>query len=135
MLALAQQGDPDVCSALQGIGRWVGLGLVALANTFDPDRIAIGGLLARVFPYLRDAVAAEFQGGRWMAAGHVEIVPTRLGEVAACLGGAELALNPILSDPTIMPITERGFLRGAGLPPGLHEGAARADWARSAPLP
>ena len=98
-LALANRGDPVVLAGLQEVGRWLGAGLLAVATLIDPERISIGGLLGRFYPYMSDSVTREFGRGRSMAAGHVQIVLARLGANAAVLGAAELAFAPLLSDP------------------------------------
>ena len=105
-LALAQLGDPRVLAGLRQVGRWLGVGLLAVANLIDPERISVGGFLARFYPFLSTAVTDEFKRGRSMAAGHVEIVLARLGINAAVLGAAELALMPVLADPTSVQLVD-----------------------------
>ncbi|MEA2629808.1 MAG: hypothetical protein QOE66_27, partial [Chloroflexota bacterium] len=46
IVAAAEAGDRRTLDGLQSIGRWLGIGLVSLANTLDPDRIALGGMFA-----------------------------------------------------------------------------------------
>jgi predicted NBD/HSP70 family sugar kinase len=110
IVAAAEAGDPGTLDGLQAIGRWLGIGLVGLANTLDPDRIALGGMFGRIHPFVRESIASELARRRWMAAGHVEIVPARLSGDAPLLGAAEAALESVLEDPTTVPV---GRSRGA----------------------
>jgi predicted NBD/HSP70 family sugar kinase len=108
IVAAAEAGDRRTLDGLQSIGRWLGIGLVSLANTLDPDRIALGGMFARFHPYVRESIASELARRRWMAAGHVEIVAARLREDAPLLGAAEAALESVLEDPTTIPVARPG---------------------------
>jgi predicted NBD/HSP70 family sugar kinase len=108
IIAAAEAGDPATLEGLQAIGRWLGIGLVGLANTLDPDRIALGGMFARLHPYVRESIASELGRRRWMAAGHVEIVAARLSADAPLLGAAEAALESVLDDPTTIPVARFG---------------------------
>lgn len=108
IVAAAEAGDRRTLDGLQSIGRWLGIGLVSLANTLDPDRIALGGMFARFHPYVRESIARELARRRWMAAGHVEIVAARLREDAPLLGAAEAALESVLEDPTTISVARPG---------------------------
>jgi predicted NBD/HSP70 family sugar kinase len=108
IIAAAEAGDPRTLDGLQSIGRWLGIGLVGLANTLDPDRIALGGMFGRFHPYVRESIASELARRRWMAAGHVEIVAARLREDAPFLGAAEAALESVLEDPTTIQVARPG---------------------------
>jgi predicted NBD/HSP70 family sugar kinase len=108
IVAAAEAGDPATLDGLRVIGRWLGIGLVGLANTLDPDRIALGGMFGRFHPYVRESIASELGRRRWMAAGHVEIVAARLLEDAPLLGAAEMALESVLEDPTTIPVARSG---------------------------
>jgi predicted NBD/HSP70 family sugar kinase len=106
IIAAAEAGDPRTLDGLQAIGRWLGIGLVSLANTLDPDRIALGGMFGRFHPYVRASIASELGRRRWMAAGHVEIVAASLLDEAPLLGAAEAAFEAVLDDPTTIPVIQ-----------------------------
>jgi predicted NBD/HSP70 family sugar kinase len=108
IVAAAERGDPKTLDGLHSIGRWLGTGLVGLANTLDPDRIALGGMFGRIHPYVRESIASELARRRWMAAGHVEIVEAGLREDAPFLGAAEAALESVLEDPTTILAARSG---------------------------
>lgn len=43
----AQAGDGEALAVFDRLGRWLGLGVAGLINTFQPQRIALGGGLSR----------------------------------------------------------------------------------------
>jgi predicted NBD/HSP70 family sugar kinase len=104
LLSAADRGDEVSLAALADSGRWLGIGLAGLVNIFNPTRVALGGLHARILPYIREAVVRELDT-RAMAASRamVELTTVALGANALLLGAAELALAPTLYDPTIVP--------------------------------
>lgn len=103
LLRDASDGAPDALEALRAAGRWLGIGLAGLVNVFNPQRVALGGLHARTYPYVRDVVLAELDHRALPPQrAAVEVVPTRLGEDCALLGAAELALGPLLTEPLAM---------------------------------
>ena len=113
LLAAADRGDVVALRALDESGRWLGIGLAGLVNVFNPTRVALGGLYARIYPYVREAVVRELDS-RAMPAPRamVELTTASLGADALLLGAAELALAPILKDPTIVRQTGRSRAYG-----------------------
>lgn len=114
--ALAEAGDGRASDALATVGRWLGVGLGDLVNLFNPARVVIGGMYARLYPHiehsLRDGVAE-----RVLAApgAMVDIAPTAVGIDAPLLGAAELALTAVVEHPdrtTTTPITTTTRRRG-----------------------
>ena len=102
LLRDASDGAPDALEALQTVGRWLGIGLAGLVNVFNPQRVVLGGLHARTYPYVRDVVLAELDRRALPPQrAAVEVVPTRLGDDCALLGAAELALGPLLAEPLV----------------------------------
>lgn len=99
-LADAAAGSPVALSALDQIGRWLGVGLAGLVNVFNPRIIVLGGHFGRIHPFVREALEDEL-ARRSLAAplALVRIVPAVLGENALLLGAAELAFEPLLADP------------------------------------
>ena len=103
LFAAADRRDARALAAIETVGGWLGVGLVGLVNLFNPSGIAFGGLYARLFPYVRETVT-RIVGERAMPAPRtgVVIVPAALGPDSALLGAAELALAPLLGDPTMV---------------------------------
>jgi predicted NBD/HSP70 family sugar kinase len=107
LIAAADRGDPVALAALAESGRGLGIGIAGLVNIFNPNRISLGGLYARVYPYVRPAILRELE---WRAMpaprAMVDLVAVRLGGNAPLLGAAELALTPTLADPAAVPLEQ-----------------------------
>lgn len=91
---LAEAGDPDATGILAEVGRKLGQAVGSLINLLDPERVIIGGGVAQAgdlilgpcretFPAL---VLAE-------EARSTPVVPAELGNLAAAVGAANLALE------------------------------------------
>jgi predicted NBD/HSP70 family sugar kinase len=100
VLSDAAAGDATSLAALAEVGEWLGIGLGGLVNTLNPERVVLGGRLARMYPFIAATVEQELDR-RALAAPRelVDIVPAALGIDAPVLGAAELALEPVLADP------------------------------------
>lgn len=101
VLAGAAAGDLDALRALDRQGYWLGVGLAGLVNVFDPDVVVLGGMFRRVHGYVIDSLRAALEE-RVVAAGDgIEIVPSALGSDVTLLGAAEVAFDPLLTDPLV----------------------------------
>src|SRR5918911_3682877 len=58
---LAQEGDEAAISVLEETGVWLGIGLAAFVNIFNPEVVAIGGGAARAGDLILDAARKEVQ--------------------------------------------------------------------------
>jgi predicted NBD/HSP70 family sugar kinase len=105
LLSDAALGDAVALAAVHEVGRWLGAGLAALINSFNPQRVILGGFLGNMWPLVEETVRAELQV-RVMAPALevVQIRSARLGAEAPLLGAAELALARVLDDPTLVPV-------------------------------
>ena len=107
VIQAAAHGDRRALEAMDAEGRWLGIGLAGLLNILGPRRIILGGFLARIFPCMIDRLLEEIdRRGLEAARAGLEIVPGALGDDAALLGAAELALEPVLQDPTLVSAAE-----------------------------
>ena len=96
----AAAGSRTALGALDDVGRWLGLGLAGLVNVLNPQLVVLGGQFSRIFPFVNDTIEAELDRLALPAPrALVRIVPALLGVDAPLLGAAELAFEPILSDP------------------------------------
>jgi glucokinase len=90
----ADAGDAIAVEVLEETGIYLGWGLVSLVNIFNPERIVIGGGVAkageRLFAPARRMVRAHAMG---LPAAAVDIVPAVLGDEAAVVGATLLALE------------------------------------------
>lgn len=100
VLREAADGSPVALEALDHVGRWLGIGLAGLINVLDPRLIILGGLFGRIHPYLVPTLEAELDRRTLRAPrALVRVVPSEIGVDAPLLGAAELAFEPLLSDP------------------------------------
>jgi glucokinase len=89
---LAYDGDPDAIAVLTSIGEWLGIGLAAIVNIFNPDVVVIGGGVIGAGEMLL-APARRVMAERALALGveHVQIVAAQHGAEAGALGSAIFA--------------------------------------------
>lgn len=74
--------------------RALALALVSLINAFDPQRVVIGGGIARAGTALFTPLARELDHLEWRPGGaRVEVVPATLGDLAGAYGAAYGALS------------------------------------------
>ena len=96
---LARAGDPGAVDLMTSAGEYLGAGLVTLVNTFNPERIVIGGGAAAAGELLL-APARRVLARRALrpARDEVSIVPAALGPDAGVVGAAALALMELFPD-------------------------------------
>jgi predicted NBD/HSP70 family sugar kinase len=105
VLLAARHGDQAAEQAVQLVARWTGVGLANLVNCLNPEMVVLGGLLsdlldvagAEIRSHMRDALVTPAHLG-------VQIVAPQLGAESVLLGAAEVALEPILADPTLVGV-------------------------------
>lgn len=95
--AAAHAGLPEALALVDEYCFYVAIGLVGLANIFDPELIAISGGLVNDGELFLDPIRRHFLGHIEGAAYRPtpEIVPARLGERAGVIGAAVLALDRV----------------------------------------
>jgi predicted NBD/HSP70 family sugar kinase len=100
VLAAASRGPGRDLDAVRETGRWLGVGLAGLVNLFNPRLIVLGGLLARIHPFVVDVVDDVLDRRALPAPRRlVSAVPAALGADATLLGAAESGFDPLLRDP------------------------------------
>jgi len=100
VLAEAAAGAPVALGALEETGRWIGFGIAGLVNVFNPRLVVLGGLLGRMYPFIRGILETGLERHALPAPRRiVRIVPATLGVDAPLLGAGELAFEPLLADP------------------------------------
>jgi predicted NBD/HSP70 family sugar kinase len=100
VLREAEAGSPAALSALDHVGRWLGLGLAGLVNILNPRLVVLGGIFGRIHPFVSRTLEDELDRRALPAPRRlVRVVPATLGVDAPLLGAAELALEPLLTDP------------------------------------
>jgi predicted NBD/HSP70 family sugar kinase len=104
LLAEAARDDPSARAAVQTVGQWLGIGIASLVNIFNPELVVLGGFFSKLYPHVEMALREQVRTRAMAPARNfVNIVPAMLGPDAALLGAAELALEPMLADPTMIP--------------------------------
>jgi glucokinase len=87
----AEAGDDASRELLHETGTRLGRGLIALVNIFNPDRIVIGGGVAKIGAMLIDPALAEVRARAMPPARYqVTIALSELGDRAAALGLASI---------------------------------------------
>jgi len=99
VIEAAASGDIQAIQGLQGIGRWIGIGLSNLVNTFDPDVIVLGGHLADVYPFVRDDVIQEITKSRPLFETRARITLPSFVIGSTLVGASEIAFAALLDDP------------------------------------
>lgn len=102
----AQDGDARTMAALTHVGVGLGIGASILVNLFNPRVIVLGGYFARLGPYLLGPAMSELRArvvAPDIAGSRVEL--SDLGFTAAVRGGAQVALEAVFRDPTIVAST------------------------------
>lgn len=101
-LTAAANGDERILYILDEAGQFLGFMLSTLISTFNPPAIALGGVLARIWPYVEPAVRRTLDNNSmvWNLA-PVEIFASTLSNDHVPWGGVALALEGFTShDPT-----------------------------------
>jgi predicted NBD/HSP70 family sugar kinase len=100
VVALLRAGGPQRASQLDGVAKYLGIGLANVVNVFNPQLVVFGGLLRDLYPLVAGRV------GRTLAASglrapleQVTFAVPELGGDAVLLGAAESALEDVLADP------------------------------------
>jgi predicted NBD/HSP70 family sugar kinase len=106
----AEAGDRRTLDALHRVGVSLGVGVALLINVFNPRVVVLGGYFAVLGRFLVDPLHGELTArvfGPGLAGARVTL--SRLGFTAAVLGGAHVALEAVLADPTLVPATAAGL--------------------------
>jgi glucokinase len=89
---LAEEGDEASIAVLEETGRWLGIGLAGLVNTFNPEAIAVGGGASRAGEWILEPARKEvYLRARSPSRDLVEIKEATLGPESGVLGAAALA--------------------------------------------
>jgi predicted NBD/HSP70 family sugar kinase len=99
--ARADAGEPRTLDALKLVGEALGLGASILVNVFNPRVLVLGGYFASLGAYLLEPMLAELHS-RVIAPDACQVALSTLGFTAAARGGAHVALEAVLDDPTLV---------------------------------
>ncbi|MHA6764929.1 ROK family transcriptional regulator [Streptacidiphilus sp. PAMC 29251] len=100
LAAMALAGDPTATGALAVAGQALGVALSGAVNLLDPPEVVIGGIHARLAPWLLPSLQRELHdrvtSGRWTSD---RLQVSGLGTEAAVRGAAGAGVQAILRDP------------------------------------
>lgn len=91
---LAEEGDGAALRVLQETGAWLGVGMAAFVNIFNPEVIAVGGGASGAGEFLLEPARNEVHlKARSPSRDLVEVKEATLGPESGVLGAAALARN------------------------------------------
>lgn len=102
--SLADAGDERVLSAINTITERLGVGIGILVDVLNPRVVVLGGYFAHLGELILQPLS-ELLESRRMTEVRTELATSRLGLMSAARGGALLALEHVLDDPTIVPVS------------------------------
>jgi predicted NBD/HSP70 family sugar kinase len=102
LIARARGGDVKARAAIQATGRYLGAGLVAIINLFDPARVYVGGEITTAWDLIEgDVRAALAERALTPAAAATEIRPVAASEYPRLQGAAALVAAPAFAAPVV----------------------------------
>lgn len=94
----AKRGDPLAVDLFETAVEYIGIGIAALINLFDPQAVVVGGGISRAGDVLFDRLRETVQKRIMLRnTRRVRIVPVKHGSNAAVMGAIALVLNEILN--------------------------------------
>ncbi|HYI35949.1 MAG TPA: ROK family protein [Thermoleophilaceae bacterium] len=95
-VAAAQEGDATALEVFARFARWLGLGIASFINTFEPERVVLGGGLSRAADLFLDDAKAEAERNTLPALWErVQIDLARGGADAGVIGAGVLAAQEL----------------------------------------
>jgi predicted NBD/HSP70 family sugar kinase len=102
VVAAASEGDVAAAAAVRHVAVWLGRGTAMVVNTLNPEVVILGGALEEIVKAAGDAVRLEVERtGLAALVQQLRLVGPGLGADSTLIGAAELALEPLLSDPLL----------------------------------
>lgn len=96
--------DARTLAALEQVGTWLGIGASLLVNVLNPSVLVLGGYFATMGAWLVEPIRRQLaERVIAPAAGGCRVEISTLGFSAAVRGGALVALDAVLDDPTTVP--------------------------------
>ncbi len=95
-VAAAKEGDAVALEVFARFARWLGLGIAGFINTFEPQRVVLGGGLSRASDLFLDGASAEAERNTLPALWErVSIDIARGGTEAGVIGAGVLAVQEL----------------------------------------
>jgi predicted NBD/HSP70 family sugar kinase len=100
LVARLRDGDKRAARACTDAGRALGIALTSAVNLLDLDRIVLGGVFARLFPWISGPVGEAMEARLGKLRRTVpSLTGSRLGGDAATLGAAGQVIQRIIAEP------------------------------------
>jgi predicted NBD/HSP70 family sugar kinase len=97
-------GDSDAIAGMRTIAEPLGRTIANLVNVLNPERVVLGGLLARVLDVARVEIEASVDRQTFEASrGSAQLRGAGLGQDSSLMGAAELAFQELLANPFTRP--------------------------------
>jgi len=97
--AAARAGDESARAATISAARAVGQGLASVVNVLNPDTVVLAGHLSGLLEDYHHTLLEELRFTLSRESLEVRVVPPAFGADSIVIGAAELAWEPVLSDP------------------------------------
>jgi glucokinase-like ROK family protein len=100
MVEAARQGDRVALDAFEETGYYLGVGLANLINTFNPQKVVLGGYVTQAYEFLLPVIQKTVQERalRWPREAADIVVATYLND-ASLMGAVATVYGQILSNP------------------------------------
>lgn len=100
VIEAAAAGEARARDAVNDVADWIGVGLRAVINLFNPEIIVLGGSLAQIWEAQRARIDSVLDRWSLMSPRSEVIVrSSQFGQDSPLLGAAELAFGPVLTNP------------------------------------
>lgn len=98
LIAEANAGNRIVLDTIVEVGKYLGIAIANVINTLNPQRVVVGGSVARFGDALFDVIRTEVRRRAiWTTMAGLAIAPSTLGEEAGSIGAAALRLETLPS--------------------------------------
>jgi len=110
MVEAARNGDQVVLDAFEETGFYLGVGLANLINTFNPQKVVLGGYVTQAYEFLLPVIQKTVQERalRWPRES-AEIVVAKYVNDASLMGAVATVYSQILSNPNQAFKVKRGL--------------------------
>ena len=125
ILRAAAAGDERALRALREVGRWLGIGVAGIVNTFNPRRVVLGGYFARIHHHVESQIETALDARALPASrASVEVVASQLGWEAPLARGRRARAGPAAGrSRRCSPLAPVGM----SAPVGVEVGPARSN--------
>jgi glucokinase len=94
VVAAARRSDREAQNAIEKTARYLGIGIANIVSLLNPEMVVLGGGLMQAADLFLDTIERSMvEWAQPLAARHVRIAVTQLGEDAGLMGAARLAFD------------------------------------------